>query len=91
MDEFMLPCLTKSFLGFDCPGCGGQRSLWLLVQGNFSEAFFMYPPIYPLVMLGGLVVINKFLPLKKYSFFVSVLAAISVASIIINYIYKLTY
>src|SRR5680860_131224 len=49
--DYMLPCMTKQFLGFDCPGCGLQRSIVFLLQGDFVAAFKMYPAIYPMVLL----------------------------------------
>lgn len=42
----MLPCLFKKYLGFSCFGCGFQRSVWLLWQGDFYGAYQMYPPLY---------------------------------------------
>jgi hypothetical protein len=31
-------CLAKLTTGFDCPGCGGTRALFFLVQGNLPAA-----------------------------------------------------
>jgi hypothetical protein len=50
-EDYMLPCLTKKFLGFDCPGCGLQRSVAFLLQGDFVAAFKIYPAIYPMLLL----------------------------------------
>jgi len=33
------PCVFKELTGYNCPGCGGMRSLHLLLHGNFLEAF----------------------------------------------------
>ncbi|HCW65555.1 MAG TPA: hypothetical protein DG752_12905, partial [Leeuwenhoekiella sp.] len=55
MEKYMLPCLTKKYLGFECMGCGLQRSLVALLQGHFSEAFTLYPAIFPLALLGFMV------------------------------------
>ena len=54
----MLPCLNKTLLGIDCYGCGGQRAAILLFQGNFREAFLMYPAIYTLVIFAIFLIIN---------------------------------
>ena len=37
--EYMLPCLNKKLFGFDCLGCGMQRSLLFISKGEFIEAF----------------------------------------------------
>ncbi|KVV16084.1 hypothetical protein AP058_00385 [Flavobacterium sp. TAB 87] len=52
----MFPCLSKTLLGVDCLGCGFQRALLLLFQGEFKAAFLMYPAIFSsllfLIFLG---------------------------------------
>jgi len=55
----MLPCLNKMLLGIDCPGCGLQRSAVLLFQGNFQQAFEMYPAIYTLALFLGYWIITR--------------------------------
>jgi len=39
-------CSIKSYTGWDCPGCGGQRAIDALLKGNFKEAFFYNQLIY---------------------------------------------
>ncbi|MDY0986467.1 DUF2752 domain-containing protein [Flavobacterium sp. CFBP9031] len=51
LEKYMIPCLFKTFFGYDCLGCGFQRSLFLLFQGDFSAAFKMYPAIYTCLLL----------------------------------------
>ncbi len=65
MEEYMLPCLNKSLFGVDCFGCGGQRALVLLLQGEFTEAFYMYPAIYPIAVLFLFLIFNLFYRFKK--------------------------
>ncbi|MGY5850908.1 DUF2752 domain-containing protein [Salegentibacter sp. F14] len=60
----MLPCLNKSLLGMECFGCGGQRAAFLVIQGNFTEAFYMYPAIYPILLLLAFLVLNLFFKFK---------------------------
>ena len=91
MEDYMLPCLNKKFLGVDCPGCGIQRSASLLLQGEFTAAFHMFPAIYTLVPLFILILCSKVFQLKIDDRFIIVLAIASVALILINFIYKLTH
>lgn len=91
MEEYMLPCLNKKYLGFDCMGCGLQRSVALLFKGEFIEAFYMYPGIYPLIALLGILLINQFTTLKYASRTINILAILTVATIIISYIIKITH
>ena len=88
MEKYMLPCLHKKLFGFDCPGCGGQRALVMLLHGDLTEAFFMYPAIYPLVLLGLSILVNLISPFKYYGKTVSTLTIISIATIVISYIFK---
>ena len=88
-EDYMIPCLNKKLFGFECLGCGLQRSVALLFQGEFIAAFKMYPAIYTLIPLFILVGINIFYKFKNDSKIINVLAILSVTIIIINYIIKL--
>jgi hypothetical protein len=91
MEEYMLPCLNKKYLGFECMGCGIQRSAALLFRGEFIEAFLMYPGIYPLIALLGLIITNQFVTLKYANKTIIFLAILTVATIIISYLIKITH
>jgi len=91
LQEYMLPCYTKQVLGFDCPGCGLQRSLIMLLHGNIPGAFEMYPAIFTLIPLALFLALNKFFNIKYANQFIMVLSIASVALILINYIFKLLY
>jgi hypothetical protein len=62
MEKQMLPCLNKQLFGVECPGCGTQRAIAFLLEGEFYEAFKMFPAIYTLVLffiLLGLHLMDK--------------------------------
>nr|WP_317169738.1 DUF2752 domain-containing protein [Hanstruepera ponticola] len=84
----MLPCLNKKLLGFDCMGCGLQRSLLLIYQGEFVSAFYMYPAVYTLIPLFLLIGLNVFLKVKRLNKIINLLAILSISIIIINFILK---
>ena len=88
LNSFMIPCLNKKIFGVECPGCGIQRSVMLLLGGNFAEAFNMYPAIYALVPLFAFLLWDNFFPLKHANKIIITLATISVALILINYVLK---
>jgi len=90
MEKYMLPCLFKAFFGIPCPGCGGQRAALFLLEGRFADAFFMYPAIYPLVILAVLVGINYFRPFQQYSKLMSTFGILTVAAVLINYGFELS-
>ena len=89
-EDFMLPCLTKKFFGIECFGCGFQRSLSFLFQGEFVAAFKMYPGIYPLFALGIFLILNFFFKIKNAEKIKITLVVLSIAFIVINYILKIT-
>lgn len=63
-DSWMLPCMSKTLTGMDCPGCGIQRSISFLMQGEFIEAFYMYPAIYPMIILFVFLIFDWFQKVK---------------------------
>jgi len=88
--DYMLPCLSKKLLGIECFGCGFQRSLVFLFQGEFVAAFNMYPGIYPLFALGIFIILNFFFKINYAEKIKITLVVLSIAFIVINYVLKLT-
>lgn len=89
-EDYMVTCLNKKLFGFDCLGCGGQRAVFYLFQGDFIAAFKMYPAIYTLIPLFLFIGANFFYKIKHGNKIINILAIASVAIIIINFIIKLT-
>jgi len=50
LEKHLLSCPWKK-MGIDCMGCGMQRSLIHLLKGEFIEGFYMYPPIYTIIIM----------------------------------------
>lgn len=86
-DRLMLPCLNKALFGIDCPGCGAQRAFIMVLQGDFKSAFFLYPAIYSLILLGIVLIASRFYPIKAR--LIHVLIGVNVLTIIISYIVKM--
>lgn len=91
LETHMLPCMIKWMTGFDCPGCGMQRSFVLLLKGDFYESMIMFPPLLPLLLMVSFLMIHlKF----KFSFGASVLKVTFILNTIIllsNYILKMAH
>ena len=90
-ENYMLPCFTKQFLGYDCPGCGIQRSLAFILQGDFIAAFKMYPAIFTLIFLCGFILLNMKFKFKKSQKIISTLAIVNISIIIISYYIKMNH
>ena len=88
LENYMIPCLSKTIFGFECMGCGFQRSLVLIWKGQYIEAFFMYPAIYPLVVLFTYIILTQFYKFKNYYKAINWLSMISITTIIISYTIK---
>lgn len=89
MEDFLLPCLNKEIFGLECYGCGGQRAALLLFNGEFTAAFFMFPAIYPLLLLLTFVLFNLFFKFK-YDYSIKIGLILFVAAVLVaNYLYKM--
>ncbi len=88
IENYMLPCFTKKLFGFDCPGCGLQRSLVHLIKGEFGAAFEMYPAIYPMLFLFGFLALSKLFTIKFSNTINSLLMILTVGTLLTNYILK---
>ncbi|WP_313791640.1 MULTISPECIES: DUF2752 domain-containing protein [Flavobacteriaceae] len=91
LKEYMLPCLNKELLGVDCPGCGLQRSVALLFEGNLWVAFKMYPATFTLIPLFLVLISSKVLNFKFDNRLIIGLSIATVALILINYTAKLIF
>ncbi|MDR4892987.1 MULTISPECIES: DUF2752 domain-containing protein [unclassified Chryseobacterium] len=90
IDDFMLTCPSKKFLGVECLGCGAQRAVVLVFEGKFAEAFQMYPAVYTLLIffiILGLSFIDK---KRKYGniLLIMIIIIINLIIMVIGYIYK---
>lgn len=91
MEEFMFPCLNKQLFGIDCPGCGAQRALSMVLQGDFTAAFKMYPAIYSLLLLLFFLIVNLFFKFKADWQVKTGLIILNAVIIIGAYIYKMSF
>lgn len=87
--RFFVPCPFKWLTGLDCPGCGFQRSVWALFQGEFQESFKLYPPT-ALFLISFLAASMTYF--FKWNSESKILRAIYIATgvlVIANYLYKI--
>lgn len=89
LEDHMLPCMHKAVFGVDCPGCGMQRSVLMLLKGDFWGAFEMYPGIYPMIFLFSFLILNHFVRVKYANTVIVLLSSITVGTILIHYFTKL--
>ena len=88
-DNFFLTCPVKYLTGFDCPGCGFQRSFLSLMQGNMEESFRLYPPTIPLLITFIVGLGANYLRKGNSDKLIKVLYLITGSIITISYFFKL--
>ena len=51
LKNHLLTCPSKYFFHIDCPGCGLQRSIIALLEGDLGKSLALYPATIPMLML----------------------------------------
>ena len=75
-EDYMVSCFYKSQFGVECMGCGMQRSLWALAQGEIQKAWEFYPPVFTfllLILAFGLHLLFKFKKSLKLVLYTAIL------------------
>lgn len=88
LEHHMLPCPSKYFFHFDCPGCGMQRSLFALIQGDFVKSLQLYPATIPVLFLVCFAAVHLKMELKNGAAIIKWTQFVCAAIIIVSYIYK---
>lgn len=56
LESILFPkCPIKTVTGLDCPGCGSQRALHYLLQGDIKKSFAQNPLLFIMIpyIIGG--------------------------------------
>ena len=91
LNHHLLSCPFKAHFGFDCPGCGLQRSVLALLKGNILESFKFYPATVPLIILIIFTVVHLKVDFKFGAQLIKLVFVGIAVIILINYIYKIFY
>ena len=89
INEHLLACPIKQHFRIDCPGCGFQRSVLALFEGDLVRSFTLYPATVPLMVLLLFTMVHLKIDFKHGAFFIKILYIGISLIIIINYIYKI--
>jgi len=87
--NFDIPCFYKKYLGIECPWCGCQRALKLLLDGKILDSFLMFPALIPLIIMFIVLAIHIFFKIKNGNKILVSLFVLNVVIIIVNYLVKL--
>lgn len=87
--NFDIPCWFKKHLGIECPWCGSQRALRLLLNGDIWESVKMFPALIPLIVLFTFLVLHLIFKFKNGAKILVSLFVLCVVIIVVNYLLKL--
>ena len=88
IDEYMLPCMWKRTFNVDCMGCGMQRSIALILEGEFVAALYMYPAIYTLIAMFTFLLIHLKFHFKSGHKILLGLFILNISIIVISFLIK---
>ncbi len=88
-NEFMIPCFFKETAGIACPGCGLQRGVIQMLEGNIMESLQVFPPLLPMIFMISILLVGiKFQEFKGRSFLLFFSYGLVIASMVINFAIK---
>lgn len=85
----MQSCFYKRNFGVECPGCGTQRAMLKLMEGDIIGSIKMYPPILLVLLTAGFLVLHLIFRFKKGGVILKYLAICTGSIMILNYLYKI--
>jgi hypothetical protein len=90
LQKHLLPCPFKYVTGIDCPGCGFQRSIVQLLQGNLHQSFILYPGALPLIFLGLIYWLDHRYKFDPKQYIKTPLTVVTGCILIVSYIIKMS-
>lgn len=66
LEAHQLPCLFRIIFGVNCPGCGFQTAVILLLKGEWGASIILWPGLLPLLLLFSMIAL-RITGIKKIS------------------------
>jgi hypothetical protein len=90
LSNHLLTCPMKAATGIDCPGCGMQRAILKLLQGDIEGSIQMNPSALPIMFMLIFLALHLKFQFKHGARIITILFILSSAIIVVNYILKLS-
>ena len=87
---YLLPCPLKQLTGYDCPGCGFQRSLIALMEGRFLDSIQIYPATLLMLAWALVYLIDRFNQQFRQKKLIKVLMYLTALTVAVSYVFKLS-
>ena len=82
-------CAFREHAGLDCPGCGLQRSILALLEGDLAESIVLFPALLPLAAMFFFLGIHLVFKLKHGALILKIFYIMNISIILLSYIYNL--
>ncbi|MDR1611056.1 MAG: DUF2752 domain-containing protein [Candidatus Symbiothrix sp.] len=89
IEDHLLTCPSKHFFRFDCPGCGLQRSILALFEGDLVKSVQLYPATIPILFCFIFTALHLKFDFKHGAEIIKWSYILSVTIIFVFYCYKI--
>jgi hypothetical protein len=89
LESHFLACPYKKYFNIDCMGCGMQRSFIELLKGNFTESFYLYPALLPLMLMLLILPLHLIFKFKRGASTLKNLFIFNIGIVVISYVIKI--
>jgi hypothetical protein len=90
LQNYLIPCPFKKLTGIDCPGCGFQRSVLALFQGNLLQSIQLYPATIPFLAVILFTVVDGKYAFDKSGLTKKVIYLFTGSVILVSYLIKMS-
>lgn len=89
IEDHLLTCPSKHFLHVDCPGCGLQRSILALLEGDWVKSVQLYPATVPILFCFIFTALHLKFDFKHGAEIIKWSYILNITIIIAFYLYKI--
>lgn len=88
LEAHQVPCFYKHYLCVECPGCGMQTAIILLLKGDIAGSIIAYPALIPTIFLLVYLFLHLIFNFKKGAIILKISFIFTVVIMFTNYVIK---
>jgi Protein of unknown function (DUF2752) len=89
LEANLLPCPSRLFFHFECPGCGLQTGIIALLKGDIRNSIAIYPASIPILIMFIFLLLHLKFKFTRGAGILTILYIFCAAIILVSYIYKI--